>query len=251
MSSLSAGRLAYGVLACIALLRVGVAEAGLSEGYWAFRIGDFERARIELSPLAAGGDGIAAYYLGLMYWEGKGVERDPAAAVSWISRAAQSGQSEAQLTLATAYALGEGAPRDYQLAAKWMAEAAERGNSDAQYYLGLYYRDGKGIVQSDVEAYTWIHRSVEYGVSHDRLLEALLYLGAAREWDRGMPQNLVEAYKWFALAAGYSLDEARIFEEAGRAMGALSTRMTASEMSRARRLAREWRDAKQRMYGSE
>jgi len=216
------------------------ATAGLSEGYVAFTAGDYQIALDELLPLAGRNDSIAAYYVGLMYLEGKGVRPDTRVGIVWLTRAAERGHVAAQFRLAVAYD-GSGTRQDYQLAAQWMLAAAEGGHADAQYYLGQYYRDGKGVVQSDQRAYEWIHRSVEYGRTHDRFLDALLYLGAVSEWGRGRRQDLVAAYKWFALAASYSLDDFRIHDEAGRAMDALSLRMSPSQLAQAQRLAEAWR----------
>jgi len=220
------------------------AQAGVAEGYEALSDGDYRRAREELTPAAGAGDATAAYYIGLMFWEGMGVPRNPATAVSWLASAAERGHSNAQLILGLAYANGDGVIQDFRLAARWMMEAAERGNADAQYHLGSYYHDGRGIAQDNAEAYDWVARSVEYGIGHDRLLDGFLFLGAAREWGRGVPQDLVEAYKWFVLAAGYSIDAAQTYEEAGRAMGALSTRMRTDEMEQAHLRAQQWIDRK-------
>ncbi|MCZ6475193.1 MAG: hypothetical protein O6700_02610, partial [Gammaproteobacteria bacterium] len=84
-------------------------------------------------------------------------------------------------------------------------------------------------------------RSVTGNISNALFLDALLSLGAAREWGRGLPQDLVESYKWYAFAAGYSSGKARIFDSAGRAMDALSTRMTAAEIVEAQRRVDDWR----------
>jgi len=220
------------------------AQAGLAEGYAAFSSGNYARAHEELASAAAAGDATAAYHVGLLYWEGRGVRRNPTAAVAWMASAAEQGHSIAQLILGLAYDRGDGVPQDFRIAARWMLEAAERGNADAQYHIGSYYRYGRGIAQNAAEAYRWVERSVDYGIGHDRLLDGLLFLGAAREWGRGTPRDLIEAYKWFVLAGGYSVDAAQMYEEAGRAMGALSTRMTTAEIAEARLRARQWLDSK-------
>ncbi len=219
------------------LFQVPVVIAGLADGYEAYISGEYDIAYTELLPAAQAGDHNAAYYLGLLYWGGNGVERNVDTAVVWLNDAAAGGHTGAQLMIALAYESGQGVEQNYHLGAEWMSEAARGGNSDAQYLLGIYYRDGRGVVQDYREAYAWLERSITGDRSNAFFLDALLSLGAAREWGRGLPQNLVESYKWYALAAGYSAGETRIYDSAGRAMDALSTRMTAEEIAEAQRRA--------------
>ena len=230
-------------IAVATLLQVPVVTAGLAEGYEAYVRGEYEIAYTELLPAAQAGDYNAAYYLGLLYWDGNGVEKDVDTAVVWLNDAAARGHTGAQLSIALAYESGRGVKQNYHLGAEWISEAARGGNSDAQYLLGTYYRDGRGVVQDYREAYAWIERSVTGDRSNALFLDALLLLGATREWGRGLPQDLVESYKWYALAAGYSAGEAQIYYSAGRAMDALSTRMTAAEIAEAQRRADDWRAA--------
>lgn len=224
-------------IAVATLLQVPVATAGLAEGYEAYLRGDYEIAYTELLAAAQAGDYNASYYLGLLYWDGNGVERDVGTAVVWLSDAAVRGHTSAQLTIALAYDSGRELEQNFHLGAGWMLEAARGGNADAQYLLGTYYRDGRGVVQSYREAYAWIERSVTGDRSNAFFLDALLSLGVAREWGRGLPQDLIESYKWYAAAAGYSSGKVRIFDTAGRAMDALSTRMTGAQIVEAQRRA--------------
>jgi TPR repeat protein len=239
----SAGRLS---LILLGALTTVPSFAGLSEGHRAFARGDYEEALRELLPVAEQ-DLIAAYYVGLIHFDGLGVARNPQSGAAWLMRSAEQGHTGAQLALALAYERGEGVEQDYRLAARWMLAAAEGGNADAQYYLGLYYREGQGVVQNDERAYEWIQRSVDYGVSHESFRDALMYLGSAAEWGRGIRYDLVPAYTWFALAASYSIDDVRIHDEAGRAMEVLALRMSGGELAEARRQADAWKEEKEAM----
>jgi len=230
------------LIAGVILLHTPIASSELAEGYEAYVRGEYEIAYTELLPAAQAGDYNAGYYLGLLYWDGNGVEKDVDAAVVWLGDAAARGHTGAQLSMALAYESGQGVERNYHRGAEFMTEAAQGGHPDAQYLLGTYYRDGRGVVQDQREAYTWTERSVSGDRSNRLFLDALLLLGAAREWGRGLPQDLVESYKWYALAAGYSENETRIYDSAGRAMDALSTRMTAERIAEAQQRADDWRD---------
>lgn len=231
------------LLACLPIAGI---RADIVDGDRAFTAGDFERAFAELLPIGSTNP-LAAYYLGVMYLDGLWVAQSTDSGIRWLTLAAMRGQTRAQLRLALAYQDGEGVAQNYTVAARWMTESAYGGNADAQYFLGQYYRDGLGVVQNDSMAFEWVHRSVEYGISHERLLDALLYLGAACEWGRGLRQDLTEAYKWFSLASGFSTDELTMRDEAVRALGALRLRMSEAQLATAGQRAQEWRDAKQSM----
>ncbi len=232
------------LLVCTAVLvaqGAPYAYAGLAEGYAAYERGDFEMAHAELLPVAEAGDANAAYYVSLMYSEGRGVERSFGDAQVWLYDAATRGHTEAQLTVALAYERGLGVQQDYHLGAEWMMKAARGGNADAQHLLGVRYRDGRGVVQDHREALRWIERSVSGDRRNSLFLDSLLFLGSAREWGRGAPQDLVEAYKWYTLAAGYSSNDVRIYDDAVRSMDALTTRMTPASLAEAQRRAEAWR----------
>ena len=86
----------FRTLAVAATLVVGLlgpASAGYPEGLAAYTDGDFAKAMKQLTPLAEDGDALAQTYVGLMYERGEGVDQDLSAALKWLLRAAQSGQT--------------------------------------------------------------------------------------------------------------------------------------------------------------
>jgi len=66
----------------------------------AYKSGDYVTVVLLLLPLAERGDPIAQYNLGIMFLQGKGVTKDNAAAVKWLKKAADQGNSDAQSSLA-------------------------------------------------------------------------------------------------------------------------------------------------------
>ena len=73
---------------------------------------DFERAFIEFSFLADGGDIKAQYFLGLMHEKGQHVEQDFKKAAKWYKKSAKKGYPAAQIRLAHLYIQGAGVERD-------------------------------------------------------------------------------------------------------------------------------------------
>lgn len=71
------------------------------------------------------GDKEARYYLGEMYYNGRGIEKSDTEAVRWYRKAAEQGNSEAQYRLGSVYDFGTGVERSYPEAMKWYRKAAD------------------------------------------------------------------------------------------------------------------------------
>jgi clan AA aspartic protease (TIGR02281 family) len=66
-----------------------------------------------------------------MYFDGRGVAQDYAAAVNWYRNAADQGDAAAQYSLGLMYFNGQGVHQDYISMHMWFNLAAARGNKDA------------------------------------------------------------------------------------------------------------------------
>jgi len=62
----------------------------------AYAEGDYRAARAAFEPLARAGDNRAQYWLGIMYFEGKGVPLDNRRAYLWLSLSAEQGNRAAR-----------------------------------------------------------------------------------------------------------------------------------------------------------
>ena len=85
-----------------------------------------------LRKAATQGHAVAQTQLGLMYYNGDGVERDYAEALDWFRKAAEQGHARAQRMLGLRYASGEGVKQDYAEALNWYRKAAAQGDANAQ-----------------------------------------------------------------------------------------------------------------------
>lgn len=79
--------------------------------------------------------------LGLMYAEGKGVEKNIKETLKWFIKAAEQGNVNAQNNLGIMY----DAAGLYDEAFKWFKKAAEQGLDKAQQILGVMYYNGRGV----------------------------------------------------------------------------------------------------------
>jgi uncharacterized protein len=121
------------------------------------------RAFAACSRLAAQGDVVAQYNLGLMYLTGQGVPQDDRQAATWFRAAAEKGDAPAQYYLGLSYQSGRGMKRDAVEAAMWYRKAAEQGYVYAQSVLGFMYGNGEGVPTDFVEAFLWLSLAAAAG----------------------------------------------------------------------------------------
>ena len=74
---------------------IGFHEPAYTEGRQSFVEGNYYQAFKQLYPAAQGGNPDAQYAVGYMYYYGLGTGQDRQAAVSWMQKAANQGQSQA------------------------------------------------------------------------------------------------------------------------------------------------------------
>ena len=101
----------------------GTTKSGLR----AYARHDYDAAVSNWRPLAADGDTEAQFYLGTMYEEGRGVDRDEIEAYEWYLRAASRGHVDAQTNLGIMYFSGTGVVQSYDKAYEWFSSAARAG----------------------------------------------------------------------------------------------------------------------------
>jgi len=77
---------------------------------------------------------------------------------------AEKGYSVPQYELGLMYYNGNGVEKNDQLAVKWLKLAGEQGHSGAQYFLGSMYETGKGVSQNDQEAVQWYRLAADNGI---------------------------------------------------------------------------------------
>jgi len=142
----------------------------------AYEIGAYEVAFGEFRPLAQSGDPAAQYHLGLMFRDGRGVQKDPVTALGWfICAAGLGGQAGAEVAGTDSQLRTDAAKSAEQLSSaldpasvsvaqekarscRATAEKhalAQSGDPAAQYDLGLMFKDGRGVQKDPVTALGW------------------------------------------------------------------------------------------------
>jgi len=148
------------------------------------------------------GDEDAQYWLGRMYYDGKGVAQNYEEAFKWHKKAAEQGDKYSQNRLGSMYYDGKGVSQNYEEAFKWYKKSAEQGDKYSQNRLGFMYYAGKGIVQDYQEAFKWYKKAAEQGDKYSQYLIGHMYYKG-----EGVTQNNEEAFKWYKKAAeqGYEI----------------------------------------------
>ena len=135
----------------------------LEKAWNAYQEGDYTSASNLWKPLAEAGNASAQVFIGIMYNQGHGADRDEKKASEWYTLASKQGYLPAQWRLATMYYHGSGVVQDYQQAANFYSLAARQGDSYAQNAFGVMLRDGVGVLKDNTLAYLWFHIAGDSG----------------------------------------------------------------------------------------
>ncbi len=257
---------------CGALLISTAAFAGLSEALTAFEIKRYDQAFSEFSYLADEGDATAYYYLGKMYAQGLGVEKDEQRAVEYyqkaekaynidaayelaemllaeakdknderfqtglkyLKRAAYAGQANALNQLGEMYEQGNNVTKDYKSAFGFYLMGALKGDAKSQFNVARLYFAGKGAPQDYENGLKWMSRAARQGYV---LAQKELALGRISE---PAIRNLPEAYAWLSIIAAYNSDDVGEWARAKR--NEVEKKIKKRDVLLAKqRSAREWR----------
>jgi TPR repeat protein len=109
---------------------------------------------------AAEGKAYAFLWIGRMYRDGKGVEKDLDQAIEWMRRAAEEKYGWSRNELVDMLSK-RGTPEDIAEMKDVAEKAAGEGDIGAMGRLGRMYRDGKGVKKDLDRAIEWIRKAAE------------------------------------------------------------------------------------------
>ena len=111
---------------------------------------------------------------------------------------------------------------------------ADQGDPAAQFVLGTLYRDGQGVEKDPTETLKWWTKAAELGN-----VDAQFALGNIYSGGYGVPRDYVLSYMWFDITAVRTEVE-WVAPIARSNRDALLDRMTAAEISEAKRMSADW-----------
>lgn len=176
----------------------------------AYKQQNYDAAFAGFLPLADQGDSGAQYNLGIMYANGRGVEKSLSTAASWYGEAARKGHKGAQYNLGVMYRDALGIEQSHVQAKDLFEKAAARGHLNAMYSLGQLYENGQGVDQNRAMARSWYEKAAQQNHS-----ASLYNLGvyAFNGWG-GLDPSPTAALGWFKKSAAAGNKQALAMIEA-------------------------------------
>lgn len=143
---------------------------------------------------AAQGNDKAKVYLGVMYLKGLGTTKNYREALSYFTSAGAR-SPEALNNLGYMYSHGYGVKRDYQKAVSFFVRSVDGGCSSARFSLGELYLNGLGVEKDSNKALVLFQDAANQREPH-----AMYYLGVMHMDGSPTGANKAEALKWFLTA---------------------------------------------------
>lgn len=126
-----------------------------SQCYKRFLAKDYTQSMSCTENFANRGDIVAEYYLGLMYYKGRGTRQDYKKALFWFNKSADHAYPPAENSLGVLYDNGQGVIQNFRTAFSWYLKAASKGHVIAQNNIGQMYYKGRGVLSNYKQAYVW------------------------------------------------------------------------------------------------
>lgn len=198
LSSKNLKYLALLLLFCSPLSAVGAAQTSTTQQ-------EINKALDELRRHAEAGNPTAQFHLAQEYFRGKYLPKNNQMGISWATRAAEGGETDAQIGMGVLYHFGEGIVEpDYKTAMYWYRKAADGQVPLAYTYIGVLYHAGMGVDINDELAMQWITKGAENGDPFGQAILGRMHLDGD-----GATQDYKKAIYWLTKSAnsGNSLGE--------------------------------------------
>lgn len=159
--------------------------------------GNFQQAFNSFSPLAKEGDPKAQFYLGNMFFFGKGTNQDYKKAVVFYKLAADANCPAAQNNLSVCYFSGLGVEKDFKKGLTYLQIASLEGQPIALLRLGARYYNGDGVEQN----YKLAFHCFDLAKRKGNLAQAFYMLGRMYLNGEGVGENREMALVLMRIAA--------------------------------------------------
>ena len=170
--------------------------AGLPEAERAYKAGLYADALAEFTYLADEQNATALYYLGQMYENGQGVDKDTKKATEYYQQADALGNMQASVQLAKTVFCDDTIENNKEIGLEYLKKTAYNGSADALYELGEIYNTGNGVEKDYSYAFGYYLMASLKGEKRSQHKLALSYING-----RGTPQDFENGIKWLARSA--------------------------------------------------
>lgn len=179
--------LCFFVIICVSLN--SHAAENYNQGALYFSQGDYATAISIWAPLAKQANPAAQYSMGLLYDQGKGVNKDPQLALDYFHSAAEQNLPAAQYYLGMKYFAGLNVKKDLFKANQLLKKAAQADHLQAQFQLAnLYDRESGSSANLELATY-WFTKAAENGfgpAQHSLATRFLTGRGTTLDLERGI-----------------------------------------------------------------
>ncbi|MGB6742942.1 MAG: tetratricopeptide repeat protein [Terracidiphilus sp.] len=149
-----------------------------------------------LREAAAQGSGLAACYLGDIYYSGVSVPQDSTAGEQWYLKGAELHDPQAEYNLGLLFFDRKDHAHDLRKAAALLRESVTAGYAPAMYSLGLLLARNPNLAKSPQETITLLNESANAGI-----WKSSMTLGILARDGKGVPLDSNSAYYHFRVAA--------------------------------------------------
>ena len=137
-------------------------ESMINEADRLFNERNFEQAFDLYRKSAEAGDNLSKCRMGVMYYEGLGVERRPIKAFELIKESYDPNCAETVYQLGKCHFEGIGTPVNKELGFEMIISAAETGHPSAENYIAALYIEGDYVRKDIDRALSWMNKAVEH-----------------------------------------------------------------------------------------
>ncbi len=137
----------------------GLFATTIHEAEEVYQSGDIQNAIKLYKEVSKSGDEEADFKLGLIYYNGKGINKDLNISLSYFNKAAQYGHKKAKYNIATIYGQRTFLDHNYTKAFKLYKELAVQGYPQAQNKVGVYLTHGLGVDKDYKLAVRWFEEA--------------------------------------------------------------------------------------------
>ncbi|OCL97562.1 Beta-lactamase HcpA precursor [Aliarcobacter thereius] len=134
------------------------------DAFDAFAKADYDKAFKLFEELEKSGDINAQFYLGLFYYDGKGIAKNYEKAIELYEKAANRGDADSQYNLGLIYVEGIATKQDYEKAKYWWEKAAAQKYNSAEFNLGIMYENAEGVKEDKTLAKQWYKKACNNGL---------------------------------------------------------------------------------------
>lgn len=203
--------------------KLGLSKSGDSSRYWQKKAGydgnldaqkelfhHFDKVQPEreaalywMRRCAENGDSVYMYLLAKAYADSEFGDKDAdTESYNWYLKSAESGYRLAQTEIGNMYLMGVGRKKDFGQAMDWFKKAAEQNEHAALYNIGTMYEKGEGVEKNHKRAFSYYKRASENGD-----VVAKFYIAVNYVLGDVVRRNLKQAAKYFNEYYGEGDDE--------------------------------------------